>query len=67
MGVISFVLVVVLPVLDLVPQRKLAGSSVVGGEGTVFDSGFGPIWAFLVHRHHVGMGTHLASGRSHLG
>ena len=65
--VVALVLVEALPVLDLVMQRKLAGSSVEGGEGLVFDSDFGQIWAFLVCRHHVGTGTHLASGRSHLG
>ena len=65
--VVTLVLVEIWPVLDLVLQRKLAGSSVVGGEGIVFDSYFGRIGAFLVHRCHVGMGTHLASGRGHLG
>ena len=61
------VLVEALPVLDLVLQCKLAGSSVAGGEGIVFDFGFGRIGVFLVRYHHVGKGTHLASGRSHLG
>ena len=63
--VVTLVLVEVLPVLDLVLQHKLAGSSGVWGEELVFDSDFCRIWVFLMHHCHVCMGIHLISGRSH--